>query len=485
MKQTLLRNQKKFPAFILLILVVGLSFLAIQQISVVADGEYPDTSIVDAEPIAAAPALVGHWKMNGNGNNEVPGMPAMTLLGSASFQTANGLEGSYLNVPSGGNHAYIAWNSAYDIPNNFTLQFWFRQYSNQGAAQELLVKGTNGNYNWYVFRQLWNQYNYGPVICGYNDAGSGSWQQTSNPNEPPHGIWHHVAYVKDTAGHRYYIDGKMINDNNYEFGPARVVGNYNILIGSTAINTDFDDLKIYNYSRSMNEIRSEYAQYFPVASFNIPESEPYYVNQMLNFQGSAYGGSGTYTYAWDFGDGSTGVNLMATYTYTTSGNFIVKFNVTDIVTGRWNTAIRYVYINSIPPVEVDFTWEQIGDYDVSFTEKVWSQFPITRFEYIWGDGLNSLYGNKVNTTHNYLSFGQYFVELKVKQSGDGNEYSVGKWITVSWIENNPNDGKTNETKDEQSVDNPFGQIDGFPFEVVGFMALSAIAVLVKIVKKRR
>jgi hypothetical protein len=47
------------------------------------------------------------------------------------------------------------------------------------------------------------------------------------------------------------------------------------------------------------------------------------------------------TYAWDFGDQSTGTGVTATHTYASAGRYTVTLTVTDS-TGAWGTARRYV-----------------------------------------------------------------------------------------------------------------------------------------------
>jgi PKD repeat protein len=46
-------------------------------------------------------------------------------------------------------------------------------------------------------------------------------------------------------------------------------------------------------------------------------------------QGAGGGSSGTLTYTWDFGDGTTGSGPLVTHVYGTSGLFTVKLNVSD------------------------------------------------------------------------------------------------------------------------------------------------------------
>jgi hypothetical protein len=103
-------------------------------------------------------------------------------------------------------------HAAFDLPDSFTIEFWFRQRSNQSFSQDLVYKGTStDNYNFYIFRQLWNQFNDGPVIAGFTSNDTGFWKQVSNPNQLAHDVWHYVAYTKDANGHAYCLDGNLIH----------------------------------------------------------------------------------------------------------------------------------------------------------------------------------------------------------------------------------------------------------------------------------
>jgi chitodextrinase len=72
--------------------------------------------------------------------------------------------------------------------------------------------------------------------------------------------------------------------------------------------------------------------------------------QSLTFTGAFSGGTGPYTYAWDFGDGSTGSGVSPSHVYSASGNYTVKVTVTDAV-GRTSVQTQVVTVgaSSMPP----------------------------------------------------------------------------------------------------------------------------------------
>jgi len=210
-------------------------------------------------PAIAVAAVVGEWKFDGNGNNEVAGSPSASLVGAASWQATGGISGGYLYVPADGDGASVPYNAVFDLPVNFTVEFWFRQRSDQPFLQNLVYKGDGpNNYNFSVFRQLWNEFNNGPVIAGYSAAGP-LWRQTSNPNDLAHGEWHYVAYVKNGSTQAYYLDGVEIHMSNHTddaLTPALP-----ITVGDSAVDTDFDELRISNHAMSEEEIQANYQSF--------------------------------------------------------------------------------------------------------------------------------------------------------------------------------------------------------------------------------
>lgn len=214
-----------------------------------------------APPSFSNPSLIGHWKFDGNGNNEVNNGQSAVTVGNANFKTDGGKLGGYLYIPTNADYAKIPYSNIFDLPDSFTIEFWFRQRANRSFLQDLVYKGTPiNNYNFRIFRQLWNENNFGPIIAGHTAANTGYWTQPSNPNQLAHNVWHHVMFTKDSSLHAYYLDGILIGskkstdqyDSQY-FGPAKTPHN-DIIIGDSAVDTDIDNLRIYNYALSASEV---------------------------------------------------------------------------------------------------------------------------------------------------------------------------------------------------------------------------------------
>lgn len=133
----------------------------------------------------------------------------------------------------------------------------------------------------------------------------------------------------------------------------------------------------------------------------------------VTFDGGAQGARGPFTYAWDFGDGSTSTEENPSHIYEQPGNYAAKLTVTD-TSGR--TAVTTVAItvieptqlaamitasvkNGTAPLAVDFHAAVAGgsgDYDI-----VWN----------FGDGSRKATGTDVS--HTFTTPGTYTVALTV------------------------------------------------------------------------
>ena len=80
-------------------------------------------------------------------------------------------------------------------------------------------------------------------------------------------------------------------------------------------------------------------------------------NSPVTFTATTSGGTSPYTYAWDFGDGTTGTGSPVDHTYSTTGPFTVVLTVTD---ANAKTATATHTIGSAPPFIVTITCPTTG-----------------------------------------------------------------------------------------------------------------------------
>jgi len=222
-------------------------------------------SLGSGGPEAAPPPSgpVSEWKFDGNGLNEVGGMWNAVAHGNAEFRTSGGVDGGYAHVPGDTDWIQINSHPDYNLPTSFTVEFWFRQFAYQSFNQTLVTKGDSYyGTNYHVYRALKDAYNHGIVKAYYKGVDS-LYHHASNQNYPAHGRWHHVVYTKNATGHAYYLDGDLVSH------PSDTVdaetNSEPIIVGDTAVDTDFDELRIYDRYMTAQEVSTRYKS-FPVCA---------------------------------------------------------------------------------------------------------------------------------------------------------------------------------------------------------------------------
>ena len=143
----------------------------------------------------------------------------------------------------------------------------------------------------------------------------------------------------------------------------------------------------------------------------------------------AYDASGTTgdadTYAWDFGDGSTGDAAVAEHTYAAAGDYTVVLTVTG--PGGSDSEEQTVTVAAMPPAATFTASPESGDapLEVSF-DASGSAGDITAYSWNLGDGA-TLTGATV--THEFTSAGDYPVILTV--TGPGGSDSAEQTVSVA------------------------------------------------------
>ena len=125
------------------------------------------------------------------------------------------------------------------------------------------------------------------------------------------------------------------------------------------------------------------------------------------------------TYAWDFGDGTTGTGATPTHSYADNGNYIVKVTVTDPY-GAESTATTSVLVVNVAPTVAAFAGETIlrgetfastGTFADAGTSDTWT----ATVDYGDGTGVRplALAGNAFTLGHAYATAGTFTVTVRV------------------------------------------------------------------------
>jgi PKD repeat protein len=134
------------------------------------------------------------------------------------------------------------------------------------------------------------------------------------------------------------------------------------------------------------------------------------VGQTISFTGSASGGTSPYSYAWNFGDSSTGSGSSVSHGYQTAGVYTVVLTVTDAA-GHIASASNTVTVTS--PLSASFTYSPSNPSvltNVQFTATATGGTGPYSYSWDFGDGST---GTGASATHSYLLPGTYTVILTV------------------------------------------------------------------------
>ena len=135
------------------------------------------------------------------------------------------------------------------------------------------------------------------------------------------------------------------------------------------------------------------------------------------------------TYAWDFGDGTTGVGASTTHRYTRGGTFAIRLTVTSD-TGLTATTSQQVTISTILPAgSANFVFSPTDPLieDTVFFNASSSTIISGSYSWDFGDGER---GSGVTTTHAYHLARTYTVTLTVTNAG-GQSQTTSKTVTVA------------------------------------------------------
>lgn len=160
----------------------------------------------------------------------------------------------------------------------------------------------------------------------------------------------------------------------------------------------------------------------------------------VDFNITASGGSDSYTYSWDFGDGNTSALEDPTNKYTSAGNYTVTVKVTDSAnSANYTTGTAHIAVSSTSssPVTIRaFTINpSAGQIPLATSFALTPSGGSGSYSYLWnfGDGTTSTSQNPSNT---YTSEGNYTVSVTVTDSGDSTNYTTGS-ATVSAVDFSP------------------------------------------------
>lgn len=224
-----------------------------------------------------APGPVAHWKMDektgttvndasGNGYN------SSTFTGNTAWTT--GKYGNALSFDGDGDHVTIPDNDVFTIPlgGQITVEAWVKTNST-GTTRYPVNKIKSGNYEWSL--QVTTNDSVGGGVTNTSYGGYLFASSAENSVYLTKGNWYHIAFTADTTANilSVYVNGTLTGKDITATGTQAGNGTAPVQIGEDADNgNDFngtiDDVRIYNYTRTREQIVEDMNAGHPAVSNN-------------------------------------------------------------------------------------------------------------------------------------------------------------------------------------------------------------------------
>ncbi|MBD9698243.1 PKD domain-containing protein [Flavimobilis sp. GY10621] len=358
-----------------------------------------------------------------------------TLSGTVTYGVPGALSGVANTAFRLASPARIVGSRQVSNPTRFTTEAWIRTTSTQGGRIVGFgnsASTTSTNYDRHTYMQ-----DDGRIVFGVYRGAEYRATSTAAYND---GTWHHVVSSLGADGMRLYVDGELVGTNPQTRAESytgwwRVGGDNTWGSSAQTLAGDIDEVAIYAQQLSDATVASHYAlgsgvvpNESPTAAFSADVTE---LAVALDASGSDDPDGTIASYAWSYGDGSTGTGKTSSHTYAADGTYTVTLTVTDD-RGATDTATRQVEV-AAPPANVEptasFTTTTSGlDVTVDASASDDPDGTIASYAWTFGDGQGATGRNPA--AHTYAAAGSYTVTLTVTDD-DGATGVMTKEVTVA------------------------------------------------------
>ncbi|WP_082569353.1 PKD domain-containing protein [Microbacterium sp. Root180] len=384
-----------------------------------------------------------YWRLGGSnstGGADVAGGNNAVMSGGVGTNSDDALSGEANGSATfNGSSNGIARSSATPLGASFATELWFKTSTSSGGKLVGYGSATSGSSS-NPDRHLYMRNN-GALVFGV-------WQGSNKTIESPatyrDNQWHHaVAQLSPTAGMQLFVDGALVASDNTTTATARSLTGYWRVGGDTVsgwpsapssnyFNGRIDEFAVYPGTLTAAQVSEHYALgtglALPTAAFTATGDE-----MAKSFDASAStapAGRTITSYAWDFGDGTTGTGVTASHTYAAPGAYSVTLTVKDSANF---TATKTTSVTAAPPHQAPvaaFTPNVAGlstTFDASASSASGAA-TITGYAWTFGDGATS---TEAAPTHAYAAAGTYTATLTVTDNLGATSTLVSHDVTVS------------------------------------------------------
>ena len=317
-------------------------------------------------------------------------------------------------------------------PETSTSEMWFRTESTQPA--ELFGFGSSASGDSAFTDRTVVLDGAGRLTYSVN-IGGGIIRTVSGAESYNDGDWHYLAAQLSPSGMFLYVDGALVASRLDT--PANLNVSAYIRVGGDAgqyFDGELDELAFYGTAPDADMLATHYALGAGAAATSPPTAR--FTSSQNAAGGTVLDGTtssdtdGTIaSYAWDFGDGTTGTGATVTHAYGAAGTYAATLTVTDD-DGRTDAVAQLVTVTpaNLLPV-ASFTTAATGRaVSVDGAASTDSEGPIASYAWNWGDGTAA--GSGATASHTYAADGTYTITLTVTD-GQGGTGTTTRSVTVA------------------------------------------------------